>query len=269
VSACSSQSLWLPSKPAYLVLFLTGANSEKEATPSRALPNNWSTDRYEQDFYEKGYVENPLEKGALRVLLMRSKTRTVRQFGIQLWRVNGEPIVFQHPELYKIIGLKVECFWDPRLIGELHIYRRDGERLKLVCTAQHAPLMKLGATSDDLHRAVYEPRKAARAYHQEVKAFAEHTYKSLLERIADVVRERHEPPQDELPVAVNQKWVPRITQSSFMAREQDEFRRTNPVSMEVDPERALEELARQRQEQELSEVDRQYAKAQRMLRLLE
>jgi len=27
VSACSPQSLWLPSKPAYLVLFLTGANT--------------------------------------------------------------------------------------------------------------------------------------------------------------------------------------------------------------------------------------------------
>lgn len=203
------------------------------------------------------------------MLLMRSETRTVRQFGVQLWRITGEPVIFQHSELYKIIGQKVEVFWHPDTVGEAHIYRRDGERFKFVCSAQHAPLMRLGASSEDLHRAVYTPRKQAKAFHRGVKADAESTYKSLLERIGESVRERLDLPHPEeaMPIAVNQ-WVPRITQGSHMAREQAEARKSQ-VSVDVDPERALADMAQQTRSEELEQINRSYEKSMRLLDLFD
>ncbi|MCI0423451.1 MAG: hypothetical protein L0312_30245, partial [Acidobacteria bacterium] len=56
---------------------------EYHAEPSTALGGR-SPNQVLNSFYEAGFKETPLEAGALRILLMHSKSRTVRQCGVQL-----------------------------------------------------------------------------------------------------------------------------------------------------------------------------------------
>jgi hypothetical protein len=129
--------------------------------------------------------------------------------------------------------------------------------------------MKIGASEEDLRRAVYTPRKQAREFHKSIKAEAELKYLSGLELIAKQVRVRLDLPQpQELPLAVGQS-VPRINQWSQMAREQAAARRNNLSPVEVGPVQGLEDLDQQRRKQTAEEVDLDYERTQRMLRLLD
>lgn len=96
------------------------------------------------DMTEKYFKAAPPIEYAFR-LISSAKVMKVTTQGIKR-RMNGESIIYAHPELQTRIGMSVQVFMNPLDITKIDVYDTTGKK---ICVAQSAELMKLGHLVDE------------------------------------------------------------------------------------------------------------------------